>query len=196
MGFGRTGKWFAVEHWNVIPDIVVMGKAIASGMPLSALVARADILEALDPPADLFTCAGNPVACAAALATVEVIRKERLVERSTELGQYAMERLLEMKDRHRLIGDIRGKGLSIGVDLVKDRQTKERAVKEALKVCWRCYKKGVLLIAFSGSVLRIQPPLVITKEELDRALAVIDESLTEVEAGSVPDAITEKMSGW
>lgn len=196
MGFGRTGKWFAIEHWDVIPDIVVMGKAIASGMPLSALVAQAGILEALEPPADLFTCAGNPVACVAALATIEVIREEKLVEQSAKLGQYAMHRLLEMKDRHQLIGDVRGKGLSIGIDLVKDHRSKERAVKEALKVCWQCYEKGVLLIAFSGSVLRIQPPLVITEEELDRALTVIDENLTEVEDGRVPDAVVEKMIGW
>ncbi|MBT9163152.1 MAG: Isoleucine 2-epimerase [Chloroflexi bacterium] len=195
-GFGRTGKWFAIEYWGVIPDIVVMGKAIASGMPLSALVARADILEALEPPADLFTCAGNPVACAAALATIEVIREERLVERSAKLGQYAMDRLLKMKDRHQLIGDVRGKGLSIGVDLVKNRQSKERAVKEALKVCWRCYEKGVLLISFSGSVLRIQPPLVIAEGDLEYALNVIDESLTEVEKGMVPDAVLEGMVGW
>lgn len=195
-GFGRTGKWFAIEHWDVIPDIVVIGKAVASGMPLSALVARADILEALEPPADAFTCAGNPVACEAALATIAVIHEEKLVDRSARLGQYAMGRLLEMKDRHQLIGDVRGKGLSIGVDLVKDRQSKERAVKEALKVCWRCYEKGVLLIAFSGSVLRIQPPLVISQEELDCALNIIDESLTEVETGRVPDAVLEEMVGW
>lgn len=192
MGFGRTGKWFAIEHWDVIPDIVVMGKAIASGMPLSALVARANILEALEPPADVFTCAGNPVTCAAALATIEVIREEKLVERSAELGRYAMDRLLEMKECHQLIGDVRGKGLSIGVDLINDRKSKERAVKEALKVCRRCYDKGVVLIPFSDSVLRIQPPLVITKEELDRALSAIDESLTEVEAGSVPDAVEKR----
>ena len=195
-GFGRTGKWFAIEHWDVIPDIVVMGKAIASGMPLSALVARADILEVLEPPAEVVTCAGNPVACEAALATIEVIREERLVDRSAKLGQYAKDKLLEMKERHRLIGDVRGKGLSIGVDLVKDRQTKERAVKEALKVCWRCYEKGVLLVSFSGSVLRIQPPLVISEDELDCALDIIDESLTEVEAGRVPDAVLEGMVGW
>lgn len=195
-GFGRTGKWFAIEHWDVVPDIVVMGKAIASGMPLSALVARADILEALEPPADLFTCAANPIICAAALATVGVIRKEGLVERSAELGRYAMEQFMEMKGRHRLIGDVRGKGLSIGVDLVKDRESRERAVNEALKVCWRCYEKGVLLITFSQSVLRFQPPLVITQEELERALAVIDESLTEVEAGRVPDSVLENMTGW
>lgn len=195
-GFGRTGKWFAIEHWDVIPDIVVIGKAVASGMPLSALVARADILETLEPPADVFTCAGNPVACEAALATIAVIHEEKPVDRSARLGQYAIGRLLEMKDRHQLIGDVRGKGLSIGVDLVKDLQSKERAVKEALKVCWRCYEKGVLLIAFSGSVLRIQPPLVISEKELDCALNIIDESLMEVETGRVPDAVLEEMVGW
>ena len=196
MGFGRTGKWFAIEHWDVIPDIVVMGKAIASGMPLSALVARADILEALEPPADLFSCAANPIACVASLATIEVIREEKLVEQSAKLGKHTINRLLEMKDHHQLIGDVRGKGLSIGVDLVKDYQSKKRAVKEALKVCWQCYEKGVLIIAFSGSVLRIQPPLVITQQELDHALAIIDESLTEVEDGRVPDKVLERMTGW
>lgn len=195
-GFGRTGKWFAIEHWDMIPDIVVMGKAIASGMPLSALVARADILEVLEPPSEVVTCAGNPVACEAAIATIDVIREERLVDRSARLGQYAKDKFLEMKDRHQLIGDVRGIGLSIGVDLVKDHQTKERAVKEALKVCWRCYEQGVLLVSFSGSVLRIQPPLVISEEQLDYALDIIDKSLTEVEEGRVPDAVLDGMVGW
>jgi 4-aminobutyrate aminotransferase len=195
-GFGRTGEWFAVEHWEIEPDILVLGKAIASGMPLSALVAKAPILESLSPPADLLTCKGNPICCEAALATIEVIRKENLVEKSKELGEYMKNCLLEMKEEHELIGDVRGKGLSVGVDLVKDRKTKRRAKEEALKVCWRSFEKGLLLVTLSESVLRIQPPLVITKEEIDTALNIIDQSLREVEEGKVGDEILKLMEGW
>jgi len=195
-GFGRTGKWFAIEHFNIAPDIVVMGKSIASGMPLSAIVARDEIMQSLEAPAHLFTTAGNPVACQAAIATIEVIREEKLVENSQILGEYAKERLLDMKKKYSLIGDVRGLGLSIGVDLVTDRNTKEKAKNAAAKICYRCCEKGLILIFISGSVLRIQPPLVITKKELDKAIDLIDETIQEYLDGSIADSVLEVSRGW
>ncbi|GAG96038.1 unnamed protein product, partial [marine sediment metagenome] len=169
-GFGRTGKWFAVEHWGVEPDVILLGKAIASGMPLSAIVAKKEVMDSWKAPAHLFTMGGNPVSCAAALATISVIKEERLIENAKEMGDYIKARFNGLKEEHELIGDVRGKGLLIGVDLVSDRGIKQRAEKEAAKVCWRCWEKGLILTFFSKSVLRIAPPLVITKKEVDLAL--------------------------
>lgn len=195
-GFGRTGKWFAVEHWGIEPDVIILGKAIASGMPLSALVARKEIMDSWNAPAQLFTMEGNPISCAAALATIEVIQEEKLVEKSKEMGDYLRDRLNKLKKEHELIGDVRGKGLLIGVDLVTDRESKQRAEKEAAKTCWRCWERGLILTFFSKSVLRIAPPLVITKKEVDRALDIIENSLKEVEAGKVSDQVLDKVHGW
>ena len=195
-GFGRTGKWFAIEHWGIEPDVILLGKAIASGMPLSAIVAKKEIMDSWKAPAHLFTMGGNPVSCAAALATISVIKEERLVEKSKEMGDYIQDRFNELKKEHELIGDVRGKGLLIGVDLVSDRETKQRAEKEAAKVCWRCWEKGLILTFFSKSVLRIAPPLVITKKEVDIALNIIEKSIKDVEEGKISDQVLEKICGW
>lgn len=195
-GFGRTGKWFAIEHWGIEPDVILLGKAIASGMPLSAIVAKKEIMDSWDAPAHLFTMGGNAVSCAASLATISVIKEERLIEKSEEMGNYIKARFNELKKEHELIGDVRGKGLLIGVDLVSDRETKQRAEKEAAKVCWRCWEKGLILTFFSKSVLRIAPPLVITKKEVDIALDIIEESIKDVEEGKISDQVLKKISGW
>ncbi len=195
-GFGRTGKWFAIQHWGVEPDVMIMAKAIASGMPLSALVARSEIMDSWEAPAHVFTTEANPLCCAAALATISVIEEEKLYERAARLGEHAMKRFREMMEEHELIGDVRGKGLMIGVDLVKDRKTKEPATKETLKVDWRCWEKGLILIHFGKSVLRIAPPLTISEEELDRGIDIIEEAIADVEAGRVPDEVVKKMVGW
>jgi len=195
-GFGRTGKWFASQHFKVKPDVVILGKSIGAGMPISAIVARKDLMDAWDLPAHLFTNGGNAVCCAAALANIAVIKDEKLVERSAVLGRQIMDRFGEMQEKYALIGDVRGKGLMIGVDLVKDRQTKERARDEAAKVCMRCYEKGLILSFFSNSVLRIAPPLVVTDAEAEHALTVIEDSLREVQEGKVPDDIIRETKGW
>jgi 4-aminobutyrate aminotransferase len=195
-GFGRTGKWFAIEHWNVKPDAMVLAKAMASGMPISAVVARREVIDSLEAPAHLFTTEANPLSCAAAIATIEIIREEKLYERANRLGEYAMKRFREMMDKHELIGDVRGKGLMIGVDLVKDLKTKEPAIKETLKIDWRAWEKGLVLIHFGKSVLRIAPPLIITQEELDEGLNIIEEAIDDVEKGKVPDEVLKRMKGW
>jgi len=195
-GFGRAGKWFAIENFGVEPDIMVLGKAIASGMPLSAVVAREDIIESVGPPAHLFTTIGNPVCCQAALATIEVIEDEKLVEASKEKGEYLKGKFLELKDKYPIIGDVRGLGLNIGVDLVKDQQTKERYQEACAKICYRCYEKGLVLTFFANNVLRVQPPLVITMEQIDKAVNIIEEAVLEFNAGKIPDEVLEIAKGW
>lgn len=195
-GFGRTGKWFGIEQFNIVPDIVAMGKAIASGMPMSAIVARDEIMNSLDDPAHLFTMEGNPVVCRAAIATIEVIEEENLIEHTTQLGEYVKKKFNEMKNQYPIIGDVRGIGLSIGVDLVKDPVTKERHREAAAKICYRCWEKGVILTFFANNVLRIQPPLVITKEEIDKGLNIIEESIQEYLTGSIPDEVLKIVQGW
>jgi 4-aminobutyrate aminotransferase len=195
-GFGRTGKWFGIENFDVVPDAIIMGKAMAAGLPLSGIVARAELIEKLEAPVHLFTTGGNPVCCAAALANIEVLREENLLSHAAELGEYAKERFRSMQKRFGFIGDVRGIGLSIGVDLVTDRDTKERHRTAVAKICYRSWEKGLLLVFFSGSVLRIQPPLVITREEMDKSLNIIEESMEEFEKGQIPDSVLDTVKGW
>lgn len=195
-GFGRTGKWFGIENFNIVPDITAMGKAISSGMPLSAIVASSEIMDSLDDPAHLFTMAGNPVCCKAALATIEVIEEENLLDYTLEIGKYLIEAFQKMQDKYPVIGDIRGLGLSIGVDLVKNKVTREQNYEAAAKICYRCWEKGLIVTFFASSVLRIQPPLNITKEEIDRALNIIEESINDYLGGDIPDEVLEIAKGW
>jgi len=195
-GFGRTGKWFGIEHFDVIPDGIIMGKAMASGLPLGGVVARADLMDDWEAPAHLFTAAGNPVCCAASYETIQVLRDENILEHTTAMGNHAMDRFRRMQEKYEIIGDVRGIGLSIGVDLVKDRETKERHREAAAKICYRTWEKGLLLSFFSGSVLRFQPPLVITKEQLDKAMDAIDEAIAEFLKGDIPDSVLETVKGW
>lgn len=195
-GFGRTGKWFGIDHFNIEPDIIVMGKSIASGVPLSAIVARKEIMDAMAPPAHLFSMSGNALSCAAAVETIRVIEDEGLLDHSRDLGNYVMARFMEMKNRYNIIGDVRGLGLSIGVDLVKDRDTREGDKTAAAKICYRCYQKGVIVIFLANGVLRIQPPLVISKAEMDRAINIIEETILEYLEGQIPDEVLEVVKGW
>ncbi len=195
-GFGRTGKWFGIENFGVVPDAIVMGKGIASGLPLGGVVARAEYMDNWQAPAHLFTAAGNPVCCAAALATIGVIRDEGLLEHTTKLGEHVMARFRKMQERFEIIGDVRGIGLSVGVDLVTDRTTKERNRIAAAKICYRAWEKGLLLSFFSGSVFRIQPPLVISREQMDIALDSIEESFEDFTAGRIPDSVLDTVKGW
>jgi len=195
-GFGRTGKWFGIENFGVVPDAVIMGKAMASGLPLSGVIAKAELIETLEAPVHLFTAGGNPVCCAAALANIQVLREENLLSHAAEIGEHARERFRSMQKRFGFIGDVRGIGLSIGVDLVTDRDTKERHRVATSKICYRAWEKGLLLAFFSGSVLRIQPPLVITREEMDKSLDIIEESMEEFEKGQIPDSVLKTVKGW
>jgi 4-aminobutyrate aminotransferase-like enzyme len=181
-GFARTGKMFGIEHYKVDPDIVTMAKGIADGFPLGACTAREDIGDAFEAGDHLSTFGGNPVSCAAALANIEYIIKEKLSQQATDKGKYLMKRLNEMKEKHHLIGEIRGKGLIIGVELVKDQKAKTPAAEETVRIRDRCREKGVLLGhgGVKGNVIRIQPPLVIDKHQMDKVLQTLDESFKEV----------------
>lgn len=181
-GFGRTGKLFASEHFDVEPDIMVMAKGIADGFPLSATITRPEIADALKPGEHLSTFGGNPVSCAAALANIDVMEEERLPEEAARKGAHVMERLRALQTRHALIGDVRGLGLMIGAELVTDRETKEPAAKQAAEIRRICRENGVLIGVGGqgGNVLRVQPPLVIEDAALDRAIDVIDEAFEAV----------------
>jgi 4-aminobutyrate aminotransferase len=196
-GFGRTGEMFAFQHSKVSPEIITMAKPIASGMPLSACVAPSEILDA-SVGSHLMTTAGHPVACAAALATLEVIREEKLVENAATLGDYMKKRLAEMKEDHPLIGEVRGKGLMMGVELVKDQETKEPAAIETAKLTYHCWEKGLIVInlATFANVIEITPPLVLTRELAEDGLGRFEEALTDVEKGKVPDERLGAFKAW
>jgi 4-aminobutyrate aminotransferase len=178
-GFGRTGKMFGFEHYKVAPDMVCMAKGIADGFPLGACTTRKEIGESFEPGDHLSTFGGNLVSCAAAIANIDYMLKERLPEKASRDGDYVMKRLTELAQKSELIGDVRGKGLMIGIELVKDRNAKTPAPEETVRARDVCREKGVLVGhgGVKGNILRIQPPLVITREQLDTVVEVVDQSL-------------------
>nr|MEB3859976.1 aminotransferase class III-fold pyridoxal phosphate-dependent enzyme [Desulfurococcales archaeon] len=177
-GFGRTGRWFAVEHWGVEPDLVATAKAIASGLPLGALIGRSDVMD-LPPGSHATTFGGNPVALAACRATIRVLREEGLVERAYRLGEEALKFLRDLAVEASLIGDVRGKGLMIGVELVEDHDTKRPAVEAARRVLMESFKRGVLVIGGGVSTIRMAPPLNISEELLWRGLEILADILRD-----------------
>jgi len=180
-GVGRTGKWWAIEHWGVEPDILLSAKGIASGMPLGAMMARRSVMT-WRPGSHGNTFGGNPISCAAALATIDVIEREGLLQHAAEMGEYILDALAEMQARHATIGDVRGKGLMIGVEFVLDKHTKEPAHDLAEDINQRGFQKGLLLLPAGVSVIRLSPALNITKDLVDEGLAIFEEAITEAEA--------------
>ncbi|MDK2384183.1 MAG: aminotransferase class III-fold pyridoxal phosphate-dependent enzyme, partial [Candidatus Korarchaeota archaeon] len=178
-GMGRTVKWFAIQHWGVEPDLIAIAKGVASGMPLGALVGRAEIMD-LPRGSHASTFGGNPVAAAAASAVIDVIREEKLLDNAARVGEHIKKRFAEMMDTIEMIGDVRGKGLMIGVELVRDRRTKEPAKKEIAALLERCFKRGVLVISAGLSVLRVAPPLVIPLEVADKAIDIVEQELRRI----------------
>ncbi|HUV55107.1 MAG TPA: acetyl ornithine aminotransferase family protein [Candidatus Krumholzibacteriaceae bacterium] len=181
-GIGRTGKWFGIEHFGVVPDIVCMAKGIAAGMPLGVMASRADIQD-WKPGSHASTFGGNPVSCAAALAVLDIIKTENLLENAQRQGKLIKDRLNEMKDRHPMIGDVRGKGLMVGVELVKDKTTKEYAQKETGDVMMECFRNGLAIVNCGINVIRWMPPLTITSDLVEPALEIFEKSLTKIEKG-------------
>ncbi len=177
-GFGRTGRMFAVEHCGVQPDILVMAKGIASGLPMGVTIAREEVM---DWPAGAHsnTFGGNPVACAAALTTIKLVQ-DGLMQNAAEVGHYLHDRLKELAQRHSLIGDVRGRGLMIGIELVSNRQTKERATRERDALVLAAFRRGLLVLAAGPSTVRLSPPLVITKEQAQTAVQILDNAFEEV----------------
>jgi 4-aminobutyrate aminotransferase len=175
-GMGRTGKWWAIEHWEVEPDIVTSAKGIASGLPLGACIARESVM---DWPKGVHgnTYGGNPIASAASLSTIELL-EEQYIANAAEIGQYTLDALAEIQTRHTSIGDVRGKGLMIGVEFVKDKSTKEPNVELRDMVEKSAFEHGLLLLGCGKSVTRLAPPLCITKKEIDEALEIFEQVIT------------------
>jgi 4-aminobutyrate aminotransferase len=178
-GVGRTGKWWAVEHTGVEPDMVCMAKGIASGMPLGITMTRSEIMDWV-PGSHASTFGGNPVCIAAALATLDVIEKENLLDHSAEVGAYMMKRMATWPTKLKLVGDVRGRGLMIGVDIVKDKSTKEYAAAERDQIVERAFEHGVLFLGCGPSTIRLCPPLVVTKEEADVAMDVLEDCIQHI----------------
>jgi 4-aminobutyrate aminotransferase len=181
----------------VEPDLVAIGKALGGGMPLSAVVGRSDVLDA-GTAINMYSLAGNAVACAAALATLDVIEEEGLIEHAGEVGAYLLESLAQLEAYHPSIGNVRGRGCILGLELVRDRTTKEPAPTDAAKLVFRCYENGLLLFygGLYSNVIEFTPPLTITRADVDRGVDIIDRSLADVEAGRVPDERLGAFLGW
>jgi 4-aminobutyrate aminotransferase len=174
-GMGRTGKLFAIEHFGVEPDIVTMAKGIASGLPLGVATARAGVME-WTPGAHASTFGGNPVSCAAALTTIRLLQ-EQLVANAADVGGYLLDGLRELQQKHAIIGDVRGKGLMIGIELVKDRATKVRASAERDRVVDEAFARGLLILGAGRNTLRLSPPLVLTRAQARIAIDILDASI-------------------
>ncbi len=177
-GMGRTGKMFGIEHFGVQPDMVTIAKGVASGLPLGVTVARAEVM-AWPPGAHASTFGGNPVACAASLATIDLLRSS-LVQNSADVGAYMQDLAKGLMEKHPIIGDVRGRGLMIGVELVRDRTTKERAVEERNKVVNECFKRGLLVLGAGRNSIRLSPPLVLTKAQAKTAVEILDQAIGAV----------------
>jgi len=179
-GFARTGKWWAIEHWGVVPDLICSSKALGGGISLGATIGREEIFD-WDAGSHCTTLGGTPVACESSLATIRVIEKEHLMENSTKMGEYAMKRMREFMETSEIVGDVRGKGLMIGVEIVEDKRTKKPGGDLAHDIIHRAWKKGVVAIGAGPSSFRIAPPLVISKDEMDFGLDALQESVREIE---------------
>ena len=182
-GLGRTGKWSSVEHFNFTPDLITFGKSLAGGLPMSAIVGRKEIMETLEAPAHLFTTGANPVSCEAALATLEMIEEEQLLEASLEKGKYVRQTMDRWVTDYECIG------------VVSDPIQKTRDPEAALKICNYCFDKGVVIIAVAGNVLRFQPPLVISYEQLDYALSTLEDAIRALNRGEL-DQYEIEGQGW
>jgi len=186
-GFGRTGTWLGMDHWGVKPDIVLLGKALGSGVPISACVLGKDLLESTDPepiPIHAQSFSATPLGTAAAHATMDVIRDEHLCENSEKMGAYMKQRLIDLMDEHPCIGDVRGLGLLIGVEIVKDREKKIPDPEAANAICREAFQRGVYTLnmgSYGGRAIRVAPPLIVTGEQLDKIIEVLDEAMNRVE---------------
>jgi 4-aminobutyrate aminotransferase len=177
-GMGRTGKMFAIEHTGVVPDVVTMAKGIASGLPLGVMTSRSEIVS-WPPGTHASTFGGNPVSCAASLATLKLLR-DSLVKNAETVGAHMHAGVEALMDKHAVIGDVRGRGLMIGIELVRDRQTKERATSERDRIVHECFRRGLLVLGAGQNAIRLSPPLVLTVQQADTAIAILDQAIGAV----------------
>jgi 4-aminobutyrate aminotransferase len=178
-GCGRTGKWWAVQHAGVAPDIITVAKGIASGMPLGVTITKAEIMDWI-PGSHASTFGGNPVCIAAALATMDVLEKSAM-KNAEVVGEHIMRRLRTWPEKHPMVGDVRGYGLMIGVEIVKDQKSKQRANAEREKIVELAFERGALFLGAGENTMRIAPPLVLTKEQADAGLDILEECIAIVE---------------
>jgi 4-aminobutyrate aminotransferase len=178
-GIGRTGKMFAAQHWDVAPDIMTLAKGLGSGLPIGMVVAKRSIMQKWTRGAHGNTYGGNPLCCAAALATIDLIEREYCAN-AAKVGDYFMRRLRAFADKFEVVGEVRGKGLMIGVELVKNRSSKEPAKNLCDALITRAYHNGLILLSCGQSTVRFMPPLVIEEADVDEALELLDRSLSEV----------------
>jgi len=181
-GMGRTGKMFAMEHWNVVPDMITVAKSLAAGMPLSAVVGKSDVMDSVHPFGLGGTYSGNPVCCRAALAVMEIFEEENMLQKAEALGEKLLKQFNGWKERFELIGDVRGLGAMLALELVKDRKTKAPATDEAKSLVQFSYERGLILLACGsfGNVIRVLAPFVITDEQLERGFAIMEEGLAAI----------------
>lgn len=182
-GVGRTGKFFAIENWNIEPDIICLAKSLAAGMPLSAVISKKEITNSLPGGSIGGTYVGNPVACRAALEVIKIIEEENLLERAVKIGHRLKKRFQEMKDKYPIIGEIRGIGAMTAIELVKDRESKEPAPQKTAQIVQECLKNGVFVptAGINKNLLRMLVSLEITDEQLDEALDVLDKAVAKVQ---------------
>jgi 4-aminobutyrate aminotransferase len=178
-GMGRTGKWWAGDHAGIEPDMICVAKGIASGLPLSALIAKADVMD-WEPGAHASTFGGNPVSTAAALATLRLLGGS-LMANASLMGDRIFKKTADWRERHKIVGDIRGKGLMIGIELVRDRKTKEKAPEFRARILQAAFEKGLLILGAGENTLRLCPPLVVDEEQVDFALRTIEACISEIE---------------
>jgi len=178
--WARTGKYLCLEHWNVVPDVVSIGKGFGNGFPVTAVAVKEEYAESFESISASSSYGGNPMACAAALACINVIEEENLLERSQKLGELALKRMKRMMDNHPIIGDVRAKGCLMGIELVKDRNTKEPFEEAGKLVYQKAFRKGLAWIP-AGHILRMSPPVVMEEECLLKGLEIIDEAIGEAE---------------
>jgi 4-aminobutyrate aminotransferase/(S)-3-amino-2-methylpropionate transaminase len=183
-GIGRTGRWFGIEHEGIVPDLIAMAKSLAGGLPLSAVTGRAEVMESVHVGGIGGTFGGNPIACAAALAVLESVEDEGLLARAERIGELMTSRLTDMAQRLSLIGDVRGRGAMVAMELVEDRETKAPAKGAAGRLIEECYKQGVVILKAGtyDNVIRLLPPLTIGEELLSEGLDVLEKALATVEA--------------
>ncbi|MBE9510158.1 MAG: aspartate aminotransferase family protein [Bacteroidetes bacterium] len=179
-GMGRTGEWLCLDNWNTIPDIVTFGKSFGNGFPVTAMVVKEEYADALDLISASSSYGGNPMACAAALASIEVIEEEDLLENVRTVGKWFLKRMKKMQEEHPIIGDIKGKGFLLGIELVKDKQTKEPFNEAGKLVYQKAFTKGLAWIP-AGHILRMSPPLIMDEKFAAMGMDIIEESITEVE---------------
>ncbi len=179
-GMGRTGEWVCLSNWDTVPDIITFGKSFGNGFPVTAMVVKEEYAEALDKISASSSYGGNPMACAAALASIEVIEEEDILENVRTVGKFFMDRMLKMKEEHPIIGDVKGKGFLLGIELVKDKNTKEPFDEAGKLVYQKAFKKGLAWIP-AGHILRMSPPLIMDKKYASMGLDMIEESIAEVE---------------